>query len=68
MSEYPMTFQRWGEQGDPYPTIGVLYNWTRPSELRNELMNAGVIARINNRWLFNPSMWREYCANQLRRS
>jgi len=65
MSDNPVTFQKWKEQGE-YPTLGVLYNWTRPSNLRDELMNAGVIARINGRWLFNPSMWREHCANQIR--
>ena len=67
MTDNPMPFSEWAENGDPYPTIGVLYNWTRPSDLRNELMDAGVIARINGRWLFNPRIWRDFCANQYRR-
>ena len=50
----------------PYPTKCVLYNWTRPSEVREELERAGVIARINGRWLFNPMKWREHCTNQFR--
>jgi len=64
MSDNPVTFSWWKENGDSYPTLGVLYNWTRPSELRDELMTAGVIARINGRWLFNPPKWREHCINQ----
>ena len=67
MSDNPVTFRQWEEQGE-YPTKGVLYNWTRPSGLRDELMSAGVIARVNGRWLFNPPKWREHCANQFRNS
>ena len=64
MSDNPVTFSEWAKHGDPYPTLGVLYNWTRPSSIRNELESAGVIAQINGRWLFNPPKWREFCANQ----
>ena len=67
MSDNPVTFRQWEKQRE-YPTKGVLYNWTRPSALRDELMGAGVIARINGRWLFNPTKWREHCANQFRNS
>ena len=66
MSDNPVTFSEWAEHGDAYPTLGVLYNWTRPSEIREELEQAGVIARINGRWLFNPPKWREHCTNQFR--
>jgi hypothetical protein len=65
MSDNPMPFQEWNKCGE-YPNLGVLYNWTRPGSLRDELMAAGVLARINGRWLFNPPKWREYCANQFR--
>ena len=67
MSDNPVTFSEWEQHGDPYPTLGVLYNWTRPSDLRDELMSAGVLARVNGRWLFNPPKWREHCANQFRK-
>lgn len=66
MSDHPMPFPEWKKHGDPYPTIGVLYNWTRPGDVRDELERAGVIARVNGRWLFNPPQWREYCASQFR--
>lgn len=65
MSDNPVTFQEWGARGE-YPHKGVLYNWTRPSQLRDEMMEAGVLARINGRWLFNPPKWREYCVNKHR--
>ena len=64
MSDNPIPISEWGKDGDTYPTTGVLYNWTRPGALRDELMAAGVLARINGRWLFNPPKWREHCANQ----
>ena len=66
MSDNPVTFSEWAEHGDHYPTLGVLYNWTRPSELRDELISAGVIAQFNGRWFFNPPKWREHCTNQFR--
>ena len=66
MPDHPMPFPEWEKHGDPYPTIGVLYNWTRPGDLRDELEQAGVIGRVNGRWLFNPPKWREHCANQFR--
>ena len=65
MSDNPVTFQEWAYRGE-YPHKGVLYNWTRPSEIRDEMMEAGVIVRINGRWLFNPPKWREYCVNKYR--
>ena len=65
MSDNPVTFQEQGKSGE-YPNKGVLYNWTRPSQIRNELMKAGVIAKVNGRWLFNPPKWRDYCSDSFR--
>ena len=59
--DHPCTFQEWLANGGGYPSKGVLYNWTRPSKTRDELMRAGVITRVNGRWLFNPPRWRAYC-------
>lgn len=56
----PMTFQQWAERGE-YPHIGTLYNWTRPGEVRDEMLRAAVIKRVAGRWLFNPQRWRAYC-------
>ena len=66
MTDNPVPFKTWAEHAE-YPTLGILYNWTRPSSVRDELLAAGVIARINGRWLFNPPRWREYCVDQVRR-
>jgi hypothetical protein len=60
MSDDPVLFSDWRGQ---YPTKGVLYNWTRPGETRKQMERAGVIKRVNNRWIFNPARWREYCAS-----
>ena len=61
----PIPFNEWEKRGE-YPHRGVLYNWTRPGQVRDEMMGAGVIARVNGRWLFNPHRWREYCVTQFR--
>ena len=66
MLENPIPFKIWAKC-EEYPTLPVLYHWTRPSSIRDELLEAGVIARINGRWLFNPPKWREYCVDQVRR-
>ena len=63
MSDNPIPFPEWDKRKE-YPYQGVLYNWTRPGPLRDEMTKAGVIAKVNNRWLFNPPKWREHCANQ----
>ncbi len=60
----PVTFQDWVESGSSYPTRPVLYSWTRPSEKRDDMIAAGVILRVNGRWLFNPSKWIELCSRQ----
>ena len=70
MSDNPIPFSEWAKRVEAhleeYPTKHVLYGWTRPSSIRDELVGAGVIARINGRWLFNPPKWREHCASQFR--
>ena len=57
----PVTFRQWAESDNSYPTLDTLYNWTRPGERRDRMIAAGVIRRINGRWLFNPVRWRQYC-------
>ena len=67
MSDNPIPFSEWEKQGNTYPTKNVLYSWTRPGSVRDELIEAGVITKINDRWLINPSIWRSHCANKLRK-
>ena len=66
MLDLPIPFSEWQPGEEKYPTRDILYSWTRPSKIREELERAGVIARVNGRWLFNPPKWREHCANQFR--
>ena len=68
MNDLPIPFAQWKLTGESYPTTDILYSWTRPSSIREELLRAGVIGRVNNRWFFNPPKWREHCANQFRKS
>lgn len=66
MSDNPIPFSQWKDTGESYPTTDILYSWTRPGDLRDELEQAGVIGRVNGRWLFNLPKWRDHCANQFR--
>ena len=68
MSDNPVPISEWVKQGNEYPTKHVFYNWLRPGKMREELINEGVVTRVNNRWLFNPPRWRTFCANRLRNS
>ena len=63
MPDRPYTFPEWDAARDPgeQPTLNVLYNWTRPGPIHDELVSAGIIARVANRWIFNPGKWREHC-------
>lgn len=63
MTTTPMPFSEWAKRGE-YPSRGVLYNWTRPSEIRDEMERAGVIRRVAGRWIFNPDRWRAYCEGE----
>ena len=43
MSDNPIPISQWKEQGNTYPTDYGWYNMLRPGELRDELINAGVV-------------------------
>jgi len=68
MSDNPIPISQWKEQGNTYPTHNGWYNMLRPGELRDDLISAGVVTRVNGRYLINPENWRSFCANRLRNS
>lgn len=49
------------EQTGRYPGKWTLYNWTRNQDKLDPMLRAGVIVRVNNRWLFNEKKWQEFC-------
>ena len=61
--DLPVTFQEWAKRKQ-YPQSHILYNWTRPGEIRDRMTKAGVIARVNGRWLFYPARWADYRGEQ----
>ena len=68
MSDNPIPLSQWEDQGNTYPTQNGWYNMLRPGDLRDELIDAGAVTRVNGRWLINPANWRTFCANSLRKS
>jgi len=62
----PITISQWQAQGNAWPTANAWYDMLRPEKLRDELIEAGAITRINGRWLIFPDKWQEYCANNHR--
>lgn len=66
MSDNPIPLSQWAAQGNTYPTQNGWYNMLRPGGMREELIEAGVVTRVNNRWLINPPQWRAFCASRLR--
>ena len=69
MSDDPITIEDWVAQGHSYPkTKHAWYNILRGGKLRDELIAAGAVTKLNGRWLINPAKFRELCANRLRTS
>ena len=62
----PIPFSLWEEQGNVWPTQYGWYNMARPENQREELVEAGVIAFVNGRWLIFPDKWQMYCAENHR--
>ena len=51
----------WESQGNVWPTVHSWYNMLRPENQRDELISAGVVRRVNGRWVIFPDAWQEYC-------
>ena len=66
MSENPIPLSQWQAEGNTYPTQNGWYNMLRPGAMRDELIDAGVVTRVNGRYLIIPTNWRTYCANRMR--
>ena len=53
---------KWEDQGNVWPTQVGWYNMLRPDALRDELIESGVVTKVNGRWLIFPDEWRTFCA------
>ena len=60
MDDQYLPFKTWADRGE-YPGKWTLYNWVGDVDKRDPMLKAGVIVKVNGRWLFNPARWREYC-------
>ena len=58
----PIPLSKWESSGNIWPTQVGWYNMLRPDGLRDELIAAGVVAKVNGRWIVFPDKWREFCA------
>ena len=66
LSSFPVPISSWESLGNVWPTINGWYNMLRPENLRYELVSAGVVARVNGRWIIFPDAWQEWCKNNHR--
>ncbi|MEL6949131.1 MAG: hypothetical protein AAGM16_03250 [Pseudomonadota bacterium] len=47
-------------EGQQYPTDSVMRNKIKNPAKRKALLKAGVVAKVDGRWLFFPTRWAEY--------
>ena len=58
----PIPVSQWEAAGNVWPTKYSWQHMLRPENMRDELVNAGVAAFINGRWIIFPDKWCTYCA------
>jgi len=56
----PIPFSMWEEQGNVWPTFNGWHNMVRPENLRDELVDAGVVSFVAGRWVIFPDAWQLY--------
>jgi hypothetical protein len=56
----PIPFSMWEDQGNVWPTRNSWYNMVRPENLRDELVDAGVVSFVAGRWVIFPDAWQLY--------
>ncbi len=59
----PIPVAKWEEAGNVWPTKNSWHNMLRPGDTRDVLIAAGVVARVNGRWIIFPDRWRDYAAS-----
>lgn len=62
----PIPVSEWVPSGNVWPTQNAWHNMLRPENRRDELIAAGVVAKLNGRWIIFPDRWREYAASHHR--
>ncbi|MCH9003838.1 MAG: hypothetical protein IH838_00980 [Proteobacteria bacterium] len=61
-TQNPIPLSKWEKVGNVWPTVHAWHNMLRPENLRNELVEAGVVAFVAGRWVIFPDKWRAYAA------
>ena len=56
----PIPLSQWESVGNVWPTKNGWYNMLRPENLRDELIDAGVVSFLNGRWVIFPDAWQTY--------
>ena len=56
----PLPLSKWESSGNVWPTKHAWYNMLRPDNLRDELVDAGVVSFVNGRWVIFPDAWQTY--------
>ena len=56
----PVPLSLWEKQGNVWPTTNGWYNMLRPDNLRDELVDAGVVSFVVGRWVIFPDAWQLY--------
>ena len=62
----PIPVSLWESQGHVWPSVNGWYNMLRPENLRYELISAGVVSRVNGRWVIFPDAWQTWCRDNHR--
>ena len=56
----PIPLSQWSKSGFAYPTYHAWVRMLRPENQRQELIDAGVVRFVNNKWLIFPDRWAAY--------
>ena len=56
----PLPLSQWESAGNVWPTKNGWYNMLRPENLRDELVESGVVSFVDGRWVVFPDAWQIY--------
>ncbi len=56
----PIPFSMWEDQGNVWQNKNSWYNMVSPENLRDELVDAGVVSFVAGRWVIFPDAWQLY--------
>ncbi len=56
----PIPLSKWESLGNVWPTYMGWHNMLRPENMRDQLVEAGVVSFVNGRWLIFPDKWQHF--------